>query len=78
MFWFPLTTVSLLRDIVKRAAAADALEKREALLQPSYKQIALLYADLHEYVAQSYHKSDELTFLPVVLAVWKRRAARSR
>ncbi len=32
----------------ERAAAAEALEKREALLQPSYKQIALLYADLHE------------------------------
>ena len=32
----------------ERAAAADALAKRETLLQPSYKQIALLYADLHE------------------------------
>ena len=32
----------------ERAAAADALEKREAHLQPTYKQIALLYADLHE------------------------------
>ncbi len=34
----------------ERAAAADALAKRETLLQPTYKQIALLYADLHEYV----------------------------
>jgi acetyl-CoA carboxylase/biotin carboxylase 1 len=32
----------------ERAAAAEMLEKREALLQPTYKQIALLYADLHE------------------------------
>jgi acetyl-CoA carboxylase / biotin carboxylase 1 len=29
-------------------AAALSPEKREALLQPTYKQIALLYADLHE------------------------------
>jgi acetyl-CoA carboxylase/biotin carboxylase 1 len=32
----------------ERAAAVELLEKREALLQPTYKQIALLYADLHE------------------------------
>ena len=32
----------------ERAAAAEALEKREAFLQPTYKQVALLYADLHE------------------------------
>jgi acetyl-CoA carboxylase/biotin carboxylase 1 len=32
----------------ERAAAVESLEKREALLQPTYKQIALLYADLHE------------------------------
>ncbi|KAA1468959.1 acetyl CoA carboxylase [Dentipellis sp. KUC8613] len=32
----------------ERAAAADLLEKREALLQPTYKQIALQYADLHD------------------------------
>ena len=32
----------------ERSAATDALAKRESLLQPSYKQIALLYADLHE------------------------------
>lgn len=32
----------------ERAGASEALEKREALLQPTYKQIALLYADLHE------------------------------
>ncbi|KAI0358341.1 acetyl CoA carboxylase [Trametes cingulata] len=32
----------------ERAAAADALAKRETLLQPTYKQIALLYADLHD------------------------------
>lgn len=32
----------------QRAAAGDALAKREKELQPTYKQIALLYADLHE------------------------------
>ena len=32
----------------ERATAAAALERREAVLQPTYKQIALLYADLHE------------------------------
>jgi acetyl-CoA carboxylase/biotin carboxylase 1 len=34
----------------ERTAAASALAQRETLLQPVYKQIALLYADLHEYV----------------------------
>lgn len=32
----------------ERAAATAALAKREQTLQPTYKQIALLYADLHE------------------------------
>lgn len=32
----------------ERAAATSALAERETLLQPTYKQIALLYADLHE------------------------------
>ena len=32
----------------ERAAASAALAKREILLTPTYKQIALLYADLHE------------------------------
>jgi acetyl-CoA carboxylase/biotin carboxylase 1 len=32
----------------ERADAVESLGKREALLQPTYKQIALLYADLHE------------------------------
>ncbi|KAL0575912.1 acetyl-coenzyme-A carboxylase [Marasmius crinis-equi] len=32
----------------ERASAATALTKRETLLQPTYKQIALLYADLHD------------------------------
>ncbi|KAI0072645.1 acetyl CoA carboxylase [Panus rudis PR-1116 ss-1] len=32
----------------ERAAATEALAKREQLLQPTYKQIALLYADLHD------------------------------
>jgi acetyl-CoA carboxylase/biotin carboxylase 1 len=32
----------------ERAIAADSLAARETFLQPTYKQIALLYADLHE------------------------------
>ena len=31
-----------------RAKATEELDSREQLLQPVYKQIALLYADLHE------------------------------
>jgi acetyl-CoA carboxylase / biotin carboxylase 1 len=34
----------------ERAAAGVALTERRTLLQPTYKQIALAYADLHEYV----------------------------
>jgi acetyl-CoA carboxylase/biotin carboxylase 1 len=34
----------------EKAAASQALADRETFLQPTYKQIALLYADLHEYV----------------------------
>lgn len=37
-----------------RAAAAEGLVKREAELQPAYKQMALLYADLHEYAIFNY------------------------
>ena len=33
-----------------RATAAEKLAERELELQPAYKQMALLYADLHEYV----------------------------
>lgn len=32
----------------ERAAASSELAKRESDLMPTYKQIALLYADLHE------------------------------
>lgn len=32
----------------ERTAAEEALTRRETFLQPTYKQIALLYADLHE------------------------------
>lgn len=32
----------------EKAAASNALADRETFLQPTYKQIALLYADLHE------------------------------
>jgi acetyl-CoA carboxylase / biotin carboxylase 1 len=34
----------------ERAKASDSLATREEYLQPTYKQIAILYADLHEYV----------------------------
>lgn len=33
----------------ERAAAGEKLVERETQLQPAYKQLALLYADLHEY-----------------------------
>jgi acetyl-CoA carboxylase/biotin carboxylase 1 len=36
------------KSVDQRAAATAALTTREKLLQPTYKQIALLYADLHE------------------------------
>lgn len=32
----------------ERAEAAEKLTERETALMPTYKQIALLYADLHE------------------------------
>jgi acetyl-CoA carboxylase/biotin carboxylase 1 len=35
-------------SVEERADAAAALSQRETLLQPAYKQIGLLYADLHE------------------------------
>ena len=34
----------------ERAEATEKLTAREKLLAPTYKRIALLYADLHEYV----------------------------
>lgn len=49
------TYASLKRDSVdetktpeERAEAAEQLSQREKHLQPTYRQIALLYADLHE------------------------------
>ncbi|KAH8116533.1 acetyl CoA carboxylase [Phellopilus nigrolimitatus] len=49
------TYASLKRDssdasktVKERAEASEQLSKRETLLQPTYKQIALLYADLHD------------------------------
>ncbi|KAF8647743.1 hypothetical protein AX16_006578 [Volvariella volvacea WC 439] len=36
------------KDDQERAAAEEQLAKREKLLQPTYKQIALLFADLHD------------------------------
>jgi acetyl-CoA carboxylase/biotin carboxylase 1 len=37
----------------ERAEATEKLAARETQLQPTYKQIALLYADLHECVTSS-------------------------
>jgi acetyl-CoA carboxylase/biotin carboxylase 1 len=39
----------------EHAAATESFKKREADLMPTYKQIALLFADLHEYVSQHGH-----------------------
>jgi acetyl-CoA carboxylase/biotin carboxylase 1 len=36
------------KSVEGRAQASELLAAREAYLQPTYKQIALLYADLHE------------------------------
>ncbi|KDQ51054.1 hypothetical protein JAAARDRAFT_140847 [Jaapia argillacea MUCL 33604] len=36
----------------ERAAAKEELSRREIFLQPTYKQIALLYADLHDRVGR--------------------------
>ncbi|KAF7770541.1 hypothetical protein Agabi119p4_6515 [Agaricus bisporus var. burnettii] len=36
----------------ERAAATAAIAQREQLLQPSYKQIALLYVDLHDRIGR--------------------------
>jgi acetyl-CoA carboxylase/biotin carboxylase 1 len=36
------------KTVEERAQASELLAAREAYLQPTYKQIALLYADLHE------------------------------
>lgn len=45
----------------ERAKAVEELDAREQLLQPTYKQIALLYADLHECVYRSLYQSSILT-----------------
>ncbi|EJD07272.1 acetyl CoA carboxylase [Fomitiporia mediterranea MF3/22] len=53
------TYASLKRDSVdtektpeQRAEATEQLARREKLLQPTYKQIALLYADLHDHAGR--------------------------
>lgn len=59
----------------ERAAAAEKLSEREIHLQPAYKQLALLYADLHEYVSLIVRMRTVLTFcLTVVQGVWKLKA----
>ncbi|KAF9244091.1 acetyl-CoA carboxylase [Melanogaster broomeanus] len=54
------------------AEASKALADRETFLQPTYKQIALLYADLHEYV-NAFIPGIALTPLSVELVVWRPR-----
>ncbi|CCM00738.1 uncharacterized protein FIBRA_02778 [Fibroporia radiculosa] len=41
-------TTDMLKSAEERTAAIEALAQRETLLMPTYKQIALLYADLHD------------------------------
>lgn len=47
----------------ERATAAEQLENREKSLTPTYKQIALLYADLHECVTSPLPSSFVLLWL---------------
>ena len=57
----------------ERAKAVEELDRREQLLAPTYKQIALLYADLHEYVLVFAKCSAYADFLTVALVAWRRR-----
>ena len=59
----------------ERAAAGVALTARETLLQPTYKQIALGYADLHEYVfIHLMCTISDTSFLKAAQVVWKPKA----
>ena len=49
---FKKTSNDKSKSTEERAAATESFKKREADLMPTYKQIALLFADLHEYVSQ--------------------------
>lgn len=42
------------KTAAEKVEAAEKLAAREKHLQPTYRQLALLYADLHESVAPSY------------------------
>ena len=61
----------------ERAAAGVALTERRTLLQPTYKQIALAYADLHEYVIiyLSQYVLLSNTRFKVAQVVWKPKVA---
>ena len=60
----------------ERSAASIDLAKRETFLQQTYKQIALLFADLHEYVLFISLLSDLISlFLVAERDEWKQRAA---
>lgn len=60
----------------QRSDASQALSARETHLQPIYKQIALLYADLHECVfSLNIRFSQNDTLIIVELVAWKPRGA---
>lgn len=50
---FKKASIDKTKSTEERAAATESFKKREAELMPTYKQIALLFADLHEYVTQN-------------------------
>jgi acetyl-CoA carboxylase/biotin carboxylase 1 len=62
----------------ERAEATEALAKRETVLMPTYKQIAMLYADLHEYVLCPASKVLTNESFLAERVVWRRRDAPSR
>jgi acetyl-CoA carboxylase/biotin carboxylase 1 len=62
----------------ERAAALASLSERETLLMPTYKQIALLYADLHEYVFIWSISMIASNLHLVVLDAWKPKDAPNR
>lgn len=57
----------------EKAATSKALADRETFLQPTYKQIALLYADLHEWVSTHFVCRVLAHVSSVEPVVWKPR-----
>jgi len=58
-----------------RVFAATLLERRESLLLPTYKDIAILYADLNEYAFLLNDFVSALTCFAVVPEAWRQKAA---